>query len=288
MEQSTAPRISAKQAAYLREHESFHLTCVFLNCYGHDPGFERELLAFYEQHHATIAVAPLVWEIVRFQTAHDGTASLRAYADGLMHFSQRWRLDRFIGEPVELALHIYPDGNGYEALHGWCSRKARVPAYPVAQFGLHIHGGGGFAPQIGEVTHRNEIVLACPDGTTKTVMHEEREPIIRVSVVDYWQPLLDPPPVVKARMLEECTKQIDEAFERLMPMARDAGYVIGDTKTEIGKYASWAYRRFVKDEYFKDIARADFAADESVRLRTNEFAKAIRFSPHRTRRRDSA
>lgn len=254
MGQSTASRVSAKQAAYLREHESFHLTCVYLNCYGHDPRFERELLAFYERHHATIAVAPLVWEIVRFQTAHGGTESMREYADGLMHFSQRWRLDRFIGEPGEPALHIYPGGYGYEAVHAWCSHKARIPAYPVAQFGLDIHGGGGFVPQIGEVTHRNEVVLTYPDGTTTTTIHEEREPIIRVSVVDYWQPLLDPPSVVKARMLKECARQIDDVFERLIPMALDAGYALEDTKIALSNHARWLFRRVAYRESCDAIA----------------------------------
>ncbi len=254
MGQSTVPRISAGQAAYLREHESFHLTCVYLNCYGHHALFARDLLTFYQQHHATIAVAPLVWEIVRYQTAHDDSAALRAYADGLARLAQRWGLDRITGGPGEVAWHIYPGGYGYEAIHSWCSHKACVPAYLAAQFGLDIHGGAGFVPQVGEVTQRTEISLAYPDGTTKAIIHEKREPVVQVNVVDYWQPLLDPPAVFKARMMKESERQIDEGMDRLMPMFREADYVFEDTKTAWSNHARWLFRRVAYRESCDAIA----------------------------------
>lgn len=243
MATSQATRISARQAAYLEQHEAFHLTCVYLNCYGKDARFGRELRALYDRHSATIAVAPLVWEIVRFQTAHDGTAALRSYADDLQRLARRWGLDQFVNEPGEPALHVYPAGYGYEAIHSWCSHNARISTYCAGQFGLDIHGGVGFVPEVGEVTHRVKIALIYPDGTTSTIVPETREPIIRVNVVDYWQPSLDPRAVIKARMMERCERQIDEALDKLTPMFREAGYVLQDTNTARADHARWLFRR---------------------------------------------
>ncbi len=231
---------------------------LFLQQYACDEDFTRKLSTLYETHRDALAALPLwacYWRIRSSYPARYNEAT-RAYLRDVnaLAEAERCHLNWFRETRGPLAYF------GYEAIHRWCLRKSHDLTWEPSYFG----SDDGSLP-------------TAPDGNIRIDAFQDPA---RLEI--------EPRDAMEARLRLRFEREMKDALDQRGAAYERVGYNRGDTENEVPKYAKWTYRRFVQGEHFKDIAEADSAAAESVRLRTNEFAKAIGFEPIWTRRHDPA
>jgi hypothetical protein len=245
---------------------------LYFDCYIADEGFAKALVHFSENNRNGIALAgdmPSWVDLKSFRRSR--SPDVRQYIDNLQAFATTWKLD------------CLSWCRGYDAVLHWCYVKYMNPGTPIESF-ISGAGAGGEVPSVGERVYHTQV-LKDPFGNEHESQGFNIElPTIRIAVESTWEARRESPAAIYDRLMRECGEQIVPQLMRWYQEYLAAGYLFQDTETEPGKYASWTYRR-IRCEHFKDIAVNECVAAESVRLRTNEFAKAIGLSLPKTRRR---
>lgn len=260
--------------AVLPWREQGDLLTLYFGCYIADEAFTTALIGLAEDNRDAIGcvdVAAHWWNLKAAQRRKALPPDVERYTNNLGAFVKDWKLD------------CLSQQRGYQAVMWWCWLKCRNLSLPAESF-ISSATVGGMVPSVGEKVVTKTMLRDMEGTEFEYEGYDIRPPTIHITLESPWEAQYESPAAIYERLMRECSEQIAVQLKRWCQEYLAVGYIFQDTKTEPGKYAAWTYRR-IGGEHFEDIAEKEFVAAESVRLRTNEFAKAIGLSLPRTRRR---
>ena len=268
-EQDKSKKRRRPRPAILPWERQAWLTVAFFGQYSTDKAFTNDLERLCFKHSAALVTldACPVWSHVQY-LGDQAPPGVEAYIRDLKSLAHRWGLDCF------------KTNHGFEALHSWCDLRRRFGGRKVStrSFGVGTGFGGG-SPEVGEVVSREVFEAKGPSGTSGVIVDERRAPIIRVNIESEWQARNESFSAVRARLLEECARQIDQQLDELIEAHEKAGYLFLDRTPELATHLRWlflrvAYRKHVQtiqdDEPDKRGATAD-----NIRKQTDKLAALL-------------
>ncbi len=248
------------------DHADYALFSWF-RCYRYDPHFCAALESLATEHHDDFLLVMDDGWYQRYTARNVVDPRAERCITAVQQFECAWLLD------------LLSNGRGDTAIWEWMKARFQRVSFPDW---LNVPQDDDWPPQFfgnaAAVRFRNN---AEPD----IERAEDGQPIVRLGARS-WDPRTEGPAEARARLMRESQKQIAAEMDRIARAYEECGWVMEDTKDASHQYPGWAYRRWVKREHFSAIADSAGVAPESVRLRTNEFAKRIGFEFPRTRLRE--
>lgn len=223
---------------------------AFLKEYGCDKDFGDALVRFYHAHQGAIQEMKGREGLLYLRYHSSDTPDVSAFYSEMQALAKRWLLDKFDG------------GYGLDALHSW------LRSY-------HDSGGRASVQSFGEWTFVTIIDSVIPS---------IGEPI-RVAIEAKWRAHLESRSEIRERLIRECERQIDSQLSPIEEQYKLSAFRFPDTEPMIDDYVNWAFRRFIRQEDYRDIAATVHRSEGTVRNKTTELARLIGFNPPKTRKR---
>ena len=241
----------ARRGSFARTpaEERFHLRQMLIARIVADPGFGQALSSLLETY------APHVPELSHWQVLADEVRfgpdrptldrpsapvpDVAAYVEAVRPIARRFGLDRL------------SDNRGRELgatlIHDWCRACRRagreLPATRLLGGLMHTE----YVAEIGEVVARSEH-----DFGDVRVVDELVWPVVRIDIVDEWDPWREPRAAARKRLLRLASHKIQEALDRLTGDAIAKGYRFPDTspalERDLGRLAQLMTGRATLDE----------------------------------------
>jgi hypothetical protein len=260
--------------AILGSDERVQLRAMLLDRIAADPEFAMALRALFETHVPWLAELPrwpeFAWQVPLDDARGDRrpedepAPGVAAYVAAVRALAKRWGLDRLIAEREEL---------GARLIHDWCRSRRRIgPEVSVAWL---VHGltEAHYVPEIGEVVARSETDLG-----DMLVVDQLVRPVVRVVVIDEWDPQRESRASARRRLRALADTTIQDELDRLTADAESKGYRFVDRAPALDRDLNRLFQLMAKGATLADLA----AETEAYTLKPEA---AVRRSIYRIARR---
>jgi hypothetical protein len=229
--------------------ERIHLRAMLLDRFVADPVFATALRALFETRVPPLEELPrwreLAWRVSlddagRGQGPEDEPdPDVAAYVAAVRDLAKRWGLDRLIGKRKEL---------GATLIHDWCRTRRRIG--PEVSVGWLVHGltEAHYVAEIGEVVARSETDL----GDLRVVDQLVR-PVVRIVVIDEWDPTREPRATARKRLRALADTKIRDELDRLTADAEAKGYRFLDRAPALNRDLDRLFQLMIKGATVADL-----------------------------------
>jgi hypothetical protein len=176
-----------------------------------------------------------VYELVLDETEHAPWAS--DYLAAIAGVANRFGLNRLRQNLAGISGH-YPASEGEELIHIWC------------RFQAAHHVGLGLGPDV-DVFH----ILAWPGGISPPLGESGTRVAVRIEINTEWDPSMERPSAVKARLRKLAKEQIDAQVQDIVERAEGLGYEFPDTHPKAGQHIHWLFEHVALGKSWGDIAQ---------------------------------